>query len=65
MVRFLVLKIQNRKSETWRFVVVLAAIVLGEMTDLSSLHRIRFCGSKHLIRRGLVGVILEVDSFTF
>jgi hypothetical protein len=40
--------------------VVLAAVALGEMPNPNLLFFIKFCGSNHLIRSGLVRVIPKI-----
>jgi hypothetical protein len=42
------------------FVVILDAVVLGEMLNPNPLIWIKFCGSNHLVEKGLVGVIPEI-----
>ena len=39
---------------------MLAVVTLGEKPNMNPLLLVMFCGSNHLIRRGLVGVILEI-----
>ena len=43
-----------------RIVVVLAVVALGEIPNPNPLLLIKFCGSNHLIRGGLVEVIPEI-----
>jgi hypothetical protein len=43
-----------------RLVVVLAEVSLGEMPNTNPLLWIKICGSNHLTRRGLAGVLQEI-----
>jgi hypothetical protein len=40
---------------------MLTAVALGEMLNPNLLSSVKFYGSNHLIRRGFVGVIHEID----
>ena len=52
---------KEARSGSLGLVSVLAVVVLGEMPDYNSVLSIKFCGLNHLIRKGLVGVIPEIN----
>jgi len=40
---------------------VLIVVSIGKMSNLDPLHLIKLCGLNHLFRRGLLGLILEIN----
>lgn len=49
------------QSELQGFVIMLAMVALGEMPDSNLFLAVKFCWSNHLIRKGLIEVILKID----
>jgi hypothetical protein len=47
-------------EDSWRLIVVLAVVDLGEMPNPNPLLRSKFHGSNHLVENGLAGVIPEI-----
>ena len=40
---------------------MLIVVSIGKMSNLDPLHLIKLCGLNHLFRRGLLGLILEIN----
>jgi len=52
---------KEARSGSLGIVIVLAVVVLGEISNYNPLLSIKFCGSNNLIRKGLVRVIPELN----
>ena len=52
---------KEARSGSLGIVIVLAVVVLGEISKYNPLLSIKFCGSNNLIRKGLVRVIPELN----